>query len=120
MDNQYNDNIFTADQSSNLTLPRQHSDQELLETQYNSILDLVRELKENAIKHVEKRHLEKALAIILWPNNENVWAKAEAICMAKAKHILENMHSDDPAIAVGLKPCLQATLYLNETMYRSK
>jgi hypothetical protein len=114
MDNQIYENSTALDKISNSSSPRQPTEQEIFETNYNSIIDLVREFKANEIKHVEKRHLETALQIILWPSNENVWEKAEAICMAKVKHILENMFSDDPHIATGLKECLQAILYLGE------
>lgn len=120
MNDQFIENSISSDKKSKSSFQIPTTEQQNFDANYDAIIDLVREFRTNAIKQVEKRHVQSALEIIFWPSNENVWEKSEAICMAKVKYILENMFSEDPNVATGLKECLQTILFLGEIRNTNK
>ena len=84
---------------------------------YEAIINLVHEFKNNAHEQASKHHVENALRIIFWPITENVWNKAEAICMETAKGILNKMLIGEECLqtpAPNLKECLLAIVFLGE------
>ncbi len=88
-----------------------------INTNFDAISALVEDLRFNIVGKVEKSHVESALQILFWPKTENVWDRAEAICMEKAKEIFSfilNGDEDRQAAPPNLKECLQVLVYLGE------
>jgi hypothetical protein len=84
---------------------------------FDAIATLVQELRFNVEGNAKKRDIEAALQILFWPTNDNVWDRAESICMEKAKEIFSsilNGNEDQLAPAPNLKECLQVLVYLGE------
>jgi hypothetical protein len=88
-----------------------------ISTNFDAIAALVQDLRFNVVGKVEKSHVESALQILFWPTTENVWEKAEAICMEKAKEIFSQILNGDEDLQAptpNLKECLRVLVYLGE------
>jgi hypothetical protein len=96
---------------------RKESAAENLKTNFDAISALVKSLRFNVEDKVEKHHVESALQVMFWPTNDNVWDKAETICMKRAKEIFShilNGHKYPQTPPPNLKECLQVLVYLGE------
>jgi hypothetical protein len=91
--------------------------QEKHDLNYELIAALIQDLRFNVEGKVQKRDVESALQILFWPTDENVWDKAEAICMEKAKEVFSQIlkgDEDSQSPVPNLKDCLQVLVYLGE------
>lgn len=93
-----------------------------INSSFDAISALVQDLRFNVEGNVEKRDVEAALQILFWPTNDNLWDRAEAVCMKRAKELFSQIlkGDEDPFTpAPDLKNCLQVLVYLGEMRDRA-
>jgi hypothetical protein len=86
---------------------------------YNSIVELISELK--AIKPVDLKPSQVVIGLkaILWPIKSNILEQAEAICFARMSQILAQLLTGDNAegaASTSTNECLQALLFLGNML----
>jgi hypothetical protein len=112
-----NDITLNTQKESVFFLNKKQSKTDNMNTNFDAISTLVQGLQFNVGSKGEKGSIEPALKNLFWPKTENVWNRAEAICMEKAKKIFSQILNGDEvqlSPAPNLKECLQILLYLRE------
>lgn len=97
---------------------RKEPSEEKINTSFDAIAALVHDLRFSVEGKVEKHHVESALQLLFWPKNDNVWDRAKAVCMVKAKEIFSHILNEDQGLQTptpSLKECLLVLVYLEET-----
>ena len=109
--------VLKNQKENSISSTRHKLSEENIKTSFDAIAALVHDLRFNVEGKVEKHHVESALQVMFWPTNDNVWDKAETICMERAKEIFSYILNDDEYPQTpppNLKECLQILVYLGE------
>jgi hypothetical protein len=96
--------------------------QSLVES-YNSIIILLEEFNRITPTKLQTNQLELALKTILFPNKTNIIAVAEAICLERMKHVLQEILNDNQKLDIevpNVSECLGALMTLGELNVRKK